>query len=72
MSFTPASSNTGKIKNLEHGAVQASHIDVIVCMTHAEPLVTLLALRLHNKLQLMLHSTSSSIICILIPTTLAV
>ena len=72
MSFTPASSNTGKIENLEHGAVQASHIDVIVRMTHTEPLATLLALQLHNKLQLMLHSTSSSIISILIPTTLAV
>ena len=35
----PASTSTGKTKNLEHGTVQASHIGMIVRMTHAELLV---------------------------------
>lgn len=49
-----------------------SHVDMIASMIHAEPLATPLVLRLHYKLLLTLHSTSSSIICILTPTTLAV
>ena len=45
---------------------------MIAPMTHAEPLATPLVLRLRYKLQLTLRSTSSSIISILTPTTLAV